>query len=73
MQPPFAMIVIPSLSWNAAKKDTNHQNGKGRVRQRKIHQRKRVLNSLNLQIQPKPAKGVRTWDMSNRVGEISQE
>ena len=52
---------ILSLSWNAAKNDTNHQNGKERIRQRKTHQRKkRILNSLNLQIQPKPAKGVRT-------------
>jgi hypothetical protein len=39
----------------------------------KFIKEKRVLNSLNLQIQPKPAKSVRTWDMSNRVGEISQE
>jgi hypothetical protein len=39
----------------------------------KLTKEKRVPNSLNLQVQPKPAKGVRTWDMSNRVGEISQE
>ena len=35
------MIVYSVLIVECSKKDTNHQNGKGRVRQRKTHQRKK--------------------------------
>jgi hypothetical protein len=66
-------LFIPSLSWNAAKNTPTTKMARGGLDKGKLTKEKRVLNSLNLQIQSKPAKGVRTWDMSNRVGEISQE